>query len=133
MFRFVTAASTMLGSYLSGGMNLIAFRLTKGNAAGTIRPIRMTYASERPMIPIRPTAVAANDDMGVMVWVLGESRAVTVNYKTLELNESLINWLNGGQRFLNSQRCALARCPNHETRTPRQIPRLLSPCHIALG
>ena len=93
------AISTMLGSYLSGGMNLIAFRLTKGNGAGTIRPIRMTYATERPMIPIRPTAVAANDDMGVLVWVLGESRAVTVNYKTLELNESLINWLNGGQNY----------------------------------
>jgi hypothetical protein len=51
------------------------------------------------MIPIRPTAVAANDDMGVMVWVLGESRAVPVNYKALELNQALINWLNGGLNY----------------------------------
>jgi hypothetical protein len=91
--------STLLGSYLQGGMNLIAFRLTKGNDAGTIRPIRITYESDQPMIPIRPTAVAANDDMGVMVWVLGESRAVPVNYKALELNQALINWLNGGQNY----------------------------------
>ena len=91
--------SILLGSYLQGGMNLIAFRLTKGNDAGTIRPIRITYDSDQPMIPIRPTAVAANDDMGVMVWVLGESRAVPVNYKALELNQALINWLNGGQNY----------------------------------
>ena len=95
----VQAVSDMLGSYLTGGMNLIAFRLTKGNDTGTIRPIVMTYASERPMIPIRPTAVAANDDMGVMVWVLGQTRAITANYKTLELNQALINWLNDGQNY----------------------------------
>ncbi len=91
--------SALLGGYLRGGMNLIAFRLTKGNSAGTIRPIRITYESDQPMIPIRPTAVAANDDMGVMVWVLGESRAVPVNYKSLELNQALINWLNGGRNY----------------------------------
>jgi hypothetical protein len=91
--------ATLLGSYLQDGMNLIAFRLTKGNDTGTIRPIWITYESEQPMIPIRPTAVAANDDMGVMVWVLGESRAVPVNYKGLELNQALINWLNGGRNY----------------------------------
>jgi MYXO-CTERM domain-containing protein len=91
--------SALLGEYLQGGMNLIAFRLTKGNNTGTIRPIRITYDSEQPMIPIRPTAVAANDDMGVMVWVLGESRAVPVNYKSLELNQALINWLTGGSNY----------------------------------
>jgi MYXO-CTERM domain-containing protein len=93
------AISDLLGSYLEGGMNLIAFRLTKGNDNGTIRPIRITYASDQPMIPIRPTAVAANDDMGVMVWVLGESRAVPVNYRSLELNEALIDWTNFGSNY----------------------------------
>ena len=91
--------ASLLGGYLEGGMNLIAFRLTKGNDNGTIRPIRITYESDQPMIPIRPTAVAANDDMGVMVWVLGESRAVPVNYKALELNQALIDWLNGGRNY----------------------------------
>jgi len=91
--------SSLLGSYFQGEMNLIAFRLTKGNDTGTIRPIWITYESDQPMIPIRPTAVAANDDMGVMVWVLGESRAVPVNYKGLELNQALINWLTGASNY----------------------------------
>lgn len=93
------SVSAMLGSYLQGGMNLIAFRLTKGNDEGTIRPIRITYETDQPMIPIRPTAVAANDDMGVMVWVLGESRAVPVNYRSLELNEALIDWLTSASNY----------------------------------
>jgi len=89
----------LLGEYLQEAMNLLAFRLTKGNDTGTIRPVWITYESDQPMIPIRPTAVAANDDMGVMVWVLGESRAVPVNYKALELNQALINWLTGGRNY----------------------------------
>ena len=91
--------AALLGGYMQEGMNLLAFRLTKGNDTGTIRPIRITYDSERPMIPIRPTAVAANDDMGVMVWVLGEARAIPVNYKALELNQVLINWLTGASNY----------------------------------
>ncbi|MBK7152468.1 MAG: DUF2330 domain-containing protein [Sandaracinaceae bacterium] len=88
-----------LGSYLLMGMNLIAFRLTKGNSAGTIRPIRIRYAASCPMVPIRPTAVAAEDDMGVLVWVLGSSRAVPTNYLSLELNEAVLDWTLGAPNY----------------------------------
>ena len=88
-----------LGPYLSAGMNLIAFRLTKGNSDGTIRPIVLTYTGTRPMIPIRPTAVAATDDMGVLVWVLGAHRAVPTNYRHLVLNEALLNWFSPATNY----------------------------------
>ncbi|MGE0786191.1 MAG: DUF2330 domain-containing protein [Sandaracinaceae bacterium] len=85
--------------YLESGMNLLAFRLTKGNDAGSIRPVTIGFGSGLPSIPIRPTALAATDDMGVMVWVLGEHRAVPVNYLSLELNDALINWLNPSSNY----------------------------------
>ena len=88
-----------LGSYLLQGMNLIAFKLDKDNDAGTIRPVRLRYEASCPMIPIRPTAVAANDDMGVMVWVLGRARAVPTNYLALELNEAAIDWFTSGSNY----------------------------------
>lgn len=88
-----------LGPYLSAGMNLIAFRLTKGNSDGTIRPIVLTYTGTRPMIPIRPTAVAATDDMGVLVWVLGAHRAVPTNYRHLVLNDALLNWFTPATNY----------------------------------
>ncbi len=89
----------VLRPYLESGLNLVAFRLTKGTDSGSIRPVMITYDSEQPFIPIRPTAVAANEDMGVKVWVLGASRAIPQNYYHLELNESLINWFNPNSNY----------------------------------
>ncbi|MEN9581579.1 MAG: hypothetical protein RJA70_4588, partial [Pseudomonadota bacterium] len=58
-----------------------------------------TYKSDQPLIPIKPTAVAANEDMGVKVWVLGDSRAIPSNYPHLELNEAMINWFNASLNY----------------------------------
>lgn len=91
--------ASLLEPYLEGGMNLLAFRLTKGNDTGSIRPVSIGFGTGLASIPIRPTAVAAVEDMGVLVWVLGEHRAVPVNYASLELNEALINWLNPGSSY----------------------------------
>jgi hypothetical protein len=83
-----------IGPYLESGMNLLSFRLTKGNDTGSIRPVIIGFGSGLASIPIRPTAVAAEADMGVMVWVVGPHPAFPVNYAALELNEALINWFN---------------------------------------
>lgn len=82
----------VLGPYLEDGLNLIAFRLTKGNEVGAIRPVMITYESTLPMIPIRPTQVAAVPDMGVRVWMVAAHQAIPKNYLSLQLNEALINW-----------------------------------------
>jgi hypothetical protein len=84
----------LLGPYLEEGLYLLALRLTKGSDVGSIRPIVLTYEATRPMIPIKLTAVAANEDMGVMTWLLGPGRGVPQNYLALELNEARINWFN---------------------------------------
>jgi len=86
----------VLGPYLADGLNLLAFKLTKAaeQEVGTIRPVVLTYQGDAPSIPIRPTAVAAEDDMGILVWVVAAARAVPENYKSLVLNEALIDWFN---------------------------------------
>lgn len=86
----------VLGPYLAEGLNLLAFKLTKAAAetSGVIRPVILTYQGERPMIPLRPTAVAAVRDMRVLVWVAADARAVPQNYKSLVLNDALIDWFN---------------------------------------
>lgn len=89
----------VLRIYLEQDMNLLAFRLSSDSDAGSIRPVMLTYEGERPMIPIQPTAVAAEPDMGVMVWVLGEGRAVPTNYLSLEINEARINWLDPNSTY----------------------------------
>ncbi|MBX7191965.1 MAG: DUF2330 domain-containing protein [Sandaracinaceae bacterium] len=98
-YQIDESGAALLDPYLAGGMNLLAFRLTKGNSVGSIRPVEIVFGPGQASIPIRPTAVAAVADMGVMVWVLGPHRAVPANYASLELNESLINWLNPASNY----------------------------------
>jgi hypothetical protein len=92
-------APGLLGPYLEDGLYLLALRLQKGADAGSIRPIVLTYDAEKPIIPIKLTAVAANADMGVLTWVLGDARAVPENYYSLELNEARINWFNANSNY----------------------------------
>jgi MYXO-CTERM domain-containing protein len=94
-----SGAPGLLGPYLDDGLYLLALKLQKGADAGSIRPIVLTYEAELPMIPIKLTAVAANQDMGVMTWLLGEARAVPKNYNALELNEARINWFNANSTY----------------------------------
>jgi len=89
----------LIRPYLERGDLLVAFRLTKGATVGEIRPVVLEYEAESPCIPIRLTAVAANADMGVMVWVLGSARAVPTNYRDLVLNEALIDWFAPGDGY----------------------------------
>lgn len=87
-----TVGADVLGAYLEGGQNLIAFRLKKSATTGSIRPIVMTYTSTIGVIPIRPTAVAAQNDLGILVFMMGGSRAVPVTYDEIELSEAALDW-----------------------------------------
>ncbi len=94
-----TIGPDVLRPYLEDGLNLIAFKLSSTSDSGSIRPVMITYDATRPSIPIRPTAVAANDDMGVMVWLLSDVRGIPENYRALELNEALIDWFNPNNNY----------------------------------
>ncbi|MCA9527289.1 MAG: DUF2330 domain-containing protein, partial [Myxococcales bacterium] len=52
-----------------------------------------------PAIPLRPTATAANRDMGIIVHVLGSARAIPVNYRHVVINEGAIDWVSGGRNY----------------------------------
>ena len=91
-FDVTAIGPDVLRPYLEDGLNLIAFKLQKGTPTGSIRPVVLTYESQLPMIPIRPTRVAAQDDMGVRVWMVAKHQAIPKNYKSLVLNEALIDW-----------------------------------------
>ncbi|HET9954437.1 MAG TPA: DUF2330 domain-containing protein, partial [Polyangiaceae bacterium] len=92
-------AKGLLRPYLEDGLYLLALRLTKGSTTGSIRPISLTYEASKPMIPIKLTAVAANQNMGVMTWLLSTARGVPQNYYSLELNEARINWFNANSNY----------------------------------
>ncbi|MCH7721282.1 MAG: DUF2330 domain-containing protein [Planctomycetes bacterium] len=85
----------LITPYVEEGMNFVALRLAKDQGVGDIQPLKLTYEAETPMIPIRLTAVAAVPDMGILVWMLGEARAVPLNYLHLDVNYAKLDWYQG--------------------------------------
>ena len=87
----------LITPYVEDGMNFLAVKLKSGSTTGDVQPLILKYESEKPMIPIKLTAVAAEDDMGIIVWLLGDARAVPENFLSVEPNYTQINWWNGTQ------------------------------------
>lgn len=94
-----TGTEDVVGPYIHEGAFFLALKLRKGNDTGDIQPVVLRYASDLPMIPIILTQVAANPDMGIRVWVLGEHRAIPRNYRHTVLNEEYIDWFNAGSNY----------------------------------
>ena len=92
-------ADAALSRYLGEGKFLLALKLSKGNDVGDIQPIVVRYRADRPMIPIILTSIGANPNMGIQVWVLGNSRAIPRNYSHTILNEEYIDWFSGGSNY----------------------------------
>ena len=75
----------LIDLYVKEQFVFLAMRLLPDSDAQEVQPIKLTYPSERPMIPLRLTAVAANQDMAVMVWIYADQQARPVNYAELAI------------------------------------------------
>lgn len=89
----------LLAPYLADGHNFVALKLQSGNEVGDLEPLALTYAGTRPAIPLHLTAVAAEDDMPMTAFVLGDARAVPDNYLHVEVNEAAIDWFGWGSNY----------------------------------
>ena len=89
----------LLTPYVDEGFYFLALKLAAESEVGDLQPIAMTYAAERPGIPIRLTAVATDPDLGILAWVLADQRAIPQNYLHVHINEALIDWWSGGFNY----------------------------------
>jgi hypothetical protein len=86
--------------YVAKGDVLLALRLQSGKSVGELQPISLTIPSPEPCIPLRLTAIAAQDDMDVTAVVFSKNgRAIPQNFLHVELNPSRIAWLSGGSNW----------------------------------
>lgn len=85
----------LIGPYVEDGMNFVALKLQQNQGVGDIEPLIMRCQTGNATIPIRLTAVAAQENMGVLVWLLGEARAVPLNYLHVTPNYTRLNWYSG--------------------------------------
>lgn len=105
----------LLSPYVNAGMVFVALKLRSGATTGSIQPLVMKYQSEKPMIPIRLTAVAAMPDMGVLTWLVANERAVPENYLHVFPNYARLNWYTGSQNAYASYQTLITDAMNEVT------------------
>ncbi|GAB4514574.1 MAG: hypothetical protein Tsb0020_33140 [Haliangiales bacterium] len=95
-----TGGDQALDPYIRPGGFFLALKLRTGESVGNLQPIVLRYQAELPQIPIVLTSVGAERDMPVMVWMLGEHRAIPRNYYHTHINDALIDWRLGGANYV---------------------------------
>jgi hypothetical protein len=104
--------SKLLAPYTQVKSKFVVLKLINNVSIGSIRPIILKYASNVPVIPMTLTAVAAQNDMGVLVWTLGNGRGVPKNYKHVIPNYTHLNWFNGTRNAYISYQGLITRAMN---------------------
>ena len=89
----------LLDPYIRTGAFFLALKLRSGQSVGDLQPIVIEYEADLPMIPLILTRLGANPDMGVLVWVLGRDRAVSTNYRHVQINEEYLDWPTGANNY----------------------------------
>jgi len=93
------AAKGIIEDYVALHKHFVAVKLQSGQTTGAIQPIVLKFAGEVPCVPLKLTAIAAQADLQINLWVLGEHRAVPTNYFEILLNQAKIDWLSNGSNY----------------------------------
>ena len=110
-----TGTDDAVDAYIRPNAYFLALKLEKGNDVGDLQPVVVNYESDLPMIPIVLTSVAADPDMGVQVWVLGEHRAIPFNYFHTQINDARLDWLRNGANYVEVLTEAVDEADGHHS------------------
>jgi len=95
-YQVTAEMEPLINVYVVEEFAFLAMRLLPDKEAQDVEPVKITYPSETPMIPLRLTAVAATPDMAVLVWVFGDKQAYPTNYAKLEIPDTDITFFPFG-------------------------------------
>ena len=98
-YQIPDAADATLSPYVEMGSAFIALKLLPAADSGDVQPLSLRFAGDIPAVPIVPTSVAANPDMGIIVHLLADARGVSTNYRHVSINEATIDWANRGSNY----------------------------------
>src|SRR5436190_11741063 len=93
------AASGLIDAYVRENKYFVALKLLNGVGVRQIQPIVLTFKGTEACVPLRLTAIAANPDMPVLVWVLGQTRVAPRAYYELSIDEARVDWMSGGTNY----------------------------------
>ena len=85
-------APPILDEYVQEGFYFLALKLVPGAGVDEIHPVAFDYEGSEPCVPIRLTRIAAEEDMGIRTFFLGEERYAPKNFFHVVLNQIAVSW-----------------------------------------
>ncbi len=85
-YRVTDAMVPYIEQYTADGMKFLALKLRPDASVSDIAPFEMTLPGGAPGVPLRMTAIAAEPEMGVVVFVLGDQRYQPANWPELTID-----------------------------------------------
>ncbi len=110
-----TGGDEAIAPYIRPGGFFLALKLRTGESVGNLQPIVVRYRSELPQIPIVLTSIGAERDMPVLVWMLGQHRAIPRNYHHTKINDALIDWTRNGLNYIEVVTAAVDEADGHHS------------------
>ena len=100
-YQVTEAMEPLIDVYVEEAFVFLAMKLRPDGGVQDVEPVKVTYPSEAPMIPLRLTAVAANPNMAVMVWIYADEQAVPANYahESIDNRELVFFGTFGGNNY----------------------------------
>ena len=97
------AAAGLIDVYVRENKYFVALKLRNGVGVRSIQPIVLTFRGTEACVPLRLTAIAANPDMPVLVWVLSDKRVAPRGFYEMKIDEARIDWLRSGTNYFGPQ------------------------------
>lgn len=92
-------AAALIDPYVAEDNWFVALKLLSESDVGDLQPIIVTFPFNRPCVPLRLTAIASIENLGVRMWVVGDGRAIPTNYNHVLIDEAKIDWLCGANNY----------------------------------
>jgi hypothetical protein len=86
-YQVTAAMEPLINAYVQEGMYFLAMQLAPEAGIQDIQPVKLTFQANRPMIPIRIAAVAAQPNTEILVWFFASAQAVPANYAAMQIAE----------------------------------------------
>jgi len=91
-FRITAPMEPFIAKYTSEGLKFLALKLIDAADVTDIKPFRFTLPGTTPTIPLRMTALAAEPEMSILVFVLGDQRFEGKNWPNVAVADDQIRW-----------------------------------------
>jgi len=91
-YRITPAMEPYVARYTEEGMKFLALKLQDTAEVKDLKPFRFTLPGTAPSVPLRMTALAAEPEMSIVVFVLGERRFEGKNWANVEVPDDRIRY-----------------------------------------